>query len=119
MNTGNTVLYIYGEQVGLTGTDMLSTNVDMEVHTVDWYNGGLGDSVTGLIVTPLGEQYFGQPSDVPGNTNDPNGLAVFDFGPFPGNSPELGLILLTNGDRGGGAGGGATQDTEALLFIAP
>jgi len=30
-NTGNTVFYICGEQVGLTGTDMLSTNVDMDV----------------------------------------------------------------------------------------
>jgi subtilisin family serine protease len=29
MNTGNTVLLICGEQVGLTGTDMLATNVDM------------------------------------------------------------------------------------------
>ena len=28
MNTGNTVLFICGEQVGLTGTDMLATNVD-------------------------------------------------------------------------------------------
>ncbi|NIQ12785.1 MAG: hypothetical protein GWO08_23195, partial [Gammaproteobacteria bacterium] len=30
-NTGNTVMYICGEQIGLTGTDMLSTNVDMFV----------------------------------------------------------------------------------------
>jgi hypothetical protein len=119
MNTGNTVLYICGEQVGLTGTDMLTTNVDMEVYTDDWYNGGPGDSVTGLTVTPLGEQYFGVANDLPGNTYDPNGLSVFDFGPFPGNSPELGVMLLTNGDRGTGASGGATQDTEALLFTVP
>ena len=31
MNTGNTVLLICGEQIGLTGTDMLATNVDMDV----------------------------------------------------------------------------------------
>ena len=30
-NTGNTVLNICGEQIGLTGTDMLATNVDMDV----------------------------------------------------------------------------------------
>jgi hypothetical protein len=41
---------------------------------------------------------------------------VFDFGTFPGNSPELGILLFTNGDRGTGAHGGATQETEALLF---
>jgi minor extracellular serine protease Vpr len=44
---------------------------------------------------------------------------VYDFGAFPGNSPELGLMLITNGDRGAGNRGGATKDTEALLFLAP
>ena len=44
-------------------------------------------------------------------------MTVVDFGPFPGNSPELGVMLVTNGDRGDGARGGATQDTEALLFM--
>ena len=28
-------------------------------------------------------------------------------------------MLFTNGDRGGAARGGATEDTEALLFLAP
>jgi subtilisin family serine protease len=116
MNTGNTALYICGEQVGLTGTDMLATNVDMNVFTLDFYYGGPGDSIEGLTVTPLGERFFGLPNDVPGNANDPAGLLVFDFGVFPGNSPELGVLMFTNGDRGSGARGGATQETEALLF---
>ena len=119
MNTGNTVLIICGEQIGLTGTDLLATNVDMDVFAQDFYYGGPGDSVEGLTVTPLGEQYFGLPNDVAGNTYDGAGLSVFDFGPFPGNSSELGVMLVTNGDRGGGARGGATQGTEALLFLAP
>jgi hypothetical protein len=118
-NTGNTVLLICGEQIGLTGTDMLATNVDMSVEAFDFYYGGPGDFVDGLTVTPLGEQFYGVPSDVPGYTYDPAGLAVLDYGPFPGNSPELGLMLVTNGDRGTGARGGATQDTEALLFTLP
>jgi len=118
-NTGNTVLYICGEQVGLTGTDLLTTNVDMFVVAEDFYYGGPGDFVGGLTVTPLGEQYFGLPNDVAGNTNDPAGLSVFDFGAFAGNSAELGVMVLTNGDRGPGARGGATQDTEALLFTVP
>ncbi len=116
-NTGNTVLYICGEQIGLTGTDMLNTNVDMFVIAQDFYYGGPGDFVGGLTVTPLGEQYFGIPSDIPGKSEGQ--LTVLDFGPLPGNSAELGLMLITNGDRGGGARGGATQDTEALLFMAP
>jgi minor extracellular serine protease Vpr len=119
MNTGNTVLLICGEQIGLTGTDMLTTNVNMDVIAQDFYYGGPGDIVTGLTVTPLGERFFGVANDVAGNTYDPAGLAVYDFGPFPGNSPELGLLLFTNGDRGTGARGGATQATEALLFFAP
>ncbi len=56
---------------------------------------------------------------MPGNTNDPDALSVLDFGPFPGNSPELGLMLITNGDRGGGNRGGATKATEALLLKTP
>ena len=46
-------------------------------------------------------------------------MTVIDYGPFPGNTQELGMMLLTNGDRGTGARGGATQDTEAILFMAP
>jgi hypothetical protein len=116
MNTGNTVLYICGEQVGLTGTDMLATNVDMEVYAQDWYYGGPGDLVEGLTVTPLGEQYVGLPDDILGK--DYGTMTVYDFGPWPPNSPELGVMLVTNGDRGSGARGGATQATEALLFTA-
>jgi len=118
-NTGNTVLLICGEQVGLTGTDMEATNVDIAVEAQDWYYEGPGDFIDGLTVTPLGEQYYGIPADVPANTYDAAGLYVYDFGLFPGNTPELGLMLFTNGDRGSGARGGATQDTEALLFLVP
>lgn len=119
MNTGNTVLYVCAEQVGLTGADMLATNVNMSVEALDFYYGGPGDFVGGLTVTPLGERFFGLPNDVAGNTNNPAGLAVYDFGLFPGNTPELGLMLVTNGDRGAGARGGATKATEALLFTVP
>jgi hypothetical protein len=113
-NTGNTVLVICGEQVGMTGADMLATNVDMSVVAQDWYNGGPGDSIDGLTVTPLGEQYFGIPADIPGNSDGT--MTVIDFGPWPGNTPEEGVMLITNGDRGTGNRGGATEDTEALLF---
>jgi minor extracellular serine protease Vpr len=118
MNTGNTVLLVCGEQIGMSGGDLLATNVDMDVIAQDFYFGGPGDLVEGLTVTPLGERFFGEPSDVAGLSSDPAGLAVYDFGAFPGNSPELGLMLITNGDRGAGNRGGATKDTEALLFLA-
>lgn len=111
-NTGNTVLLICGEQVGLTGTDMLSTSVKMRVDSIDYYFGGPGDAVEGLTVTPLGERYFAQVPDIEGLGRD--NMSVIDFGPWPGNSDELGILLFTNGRNGG-----ATKDTEALQFRAP
>ena len=95
---------------------MLATNVDMDVYAQDWYYDGPGDWITDLTVTPLGEQYLGLPDDIAGKTE--GAMIVQDFGPFSGNTPELGVMLLTNGDRGSGARGGATYDTEALLFMA-
>lgn len=115
MNTGNTALYICAEQVGLTAADMLSRNVNMVVVAEDFYYGGPGDMVTGLTVTPLGERYVGFPADIPGKSTGT--MTVFDFGAFPGNTPELGVMLFTNGDRGAGNRGGATPATEALLFL--
>ncbi|HSG13497.1 MAG TPA: hypothetical protein VLA22_06485, partial [Gaiellaceae bacterium] len=119
MNTGNTVFYICGEQIGMNASNLLATNVDMAVVAQDFYYGGEGDEIDGLTVTPLGERFYGVPSDVAGNTIAAAGLGVYDFGPFPGNTPEAGLMLVTNGDRGTGARGGATKDTEALLFGMP
>ena len=90
----------------------------MRVEATDFYYGGPGDLVDDLTVTPLGERFvdFNGADDVPGKTNDADALEVYDFGPFPGNSPELGLMLFTNGDRGAGNRGGATKATESLLF---
>ncbi len=116
-NTGNTAFYICGEQVGLTRTDMLATNVDVEVRAQDLYYGVLSDLVTGLTITPLGELYYGIPEDIPGKSEGL--MQVIDFGPFPGNTPELGVMLFTNGDRGAGYRGGATEDTDAIFFTSP
>ena len=104
---------------------MLNTNVDMAVDAWDFYFGGPGDFVGGITVTPLGEQYVAfDPAtstyglaDIPGESAGEMG--VIDFSLFPGNTSELGLMLFTNGDRGEGARGGATQDTEALFFAVP
>jgi hypothetical protein len=116
-NTGNTVLLICGEQIGMNAANLLATNVNMAVLAQDFYFGGPSDLVEGLTVTPLGERFYGEPTDVGGKGD--GSLSVYDFGLFPGNSPELGLMLITNGDRGAGNRGGATEDTEALLFLAP
>jgi subtilisin family serine protease len=116
-NTANTALYICGEQVGLTGTDMLSTNVDVDVEAYDYGYGGPGDWVTGLTITPFGERFYGVPDDVPGKSRGL--MTVYDYGLFPGNTQELGILLFSNGDRGAGARGGATEATEALIVVPP
>ncbi len=115
-NTGNTALTICGEQIGMNAADLLTTQVNMDVFTDDFYFGGPGDEVTGLTVTPLGERYFGIPEDLAGKTN--GAVEVIDFGTFPGNTEELGIMLFTNGDRGTGNRGGATPESEALLLFA-
>lgn len=114
-NTANTVLTVCAEQVGLSGADLLTTPVDIAVQAQDFYYGGPGDLVEGLTVTPYGERFVGTADDIPGGGLGT--LEVTDFGQFPGNSPEHGILLFTNGDRGAGARGGATADTEALLFL--
>lgn len=113
-NTGNTVLFICGEQVGLTGTDVLSTRVDVEVLAQDFYFGGDADRIGPFTITPLGEQFVGMPADIVGNATAP--IDILDLGPYPGNTEEAGLLLFTNGDRGAGARGGATQSTEVIIL---
>ena len=116
-NTSNTVLYICGEQVGMNAANFFQ-NVDVDVIAQDFYFGGPGDLVEGLTIAPLGERFVGVANDVAGNTNDPEALTVLDFGPLPGNTDELGLLVFTNGDRGSGARGGATDATQYLIIGA-
>jgi len=115
-NTGNTALYICAEQVGLSGGDLGATNVDVDVQAFDFYYGGPGDLVTDLTITPYGERFYGIPNDIAGKAY--GSMTVYDFGLFPGNTPEYGVLLFTNGDRGTGHRGGATEATEAMLFLA-
>ena len=113
-NTGNTVLLVCGEGVGMGIAD-LGTAVSVDVRTTDFYHGGPGDSVEDLVVAPAGERFVGADPDVAAGGSA--ALSVTDYEEWPGNTDELGLLVLTNGDRGAGNRGGATQDTEALLLL--
>lgn len=115
-NTGNTVLTICAEQIGLGEADLLATTVDARVITRDFYYGGGDDVIEGLSITPLGEGLVGAAPDL--EAGETGTLDITDFGPWPGNSPEFGVMLFTNGDRGEGNRGGATEDTEAPLFLS-
>lgn len=113
-NTGNTVLTVCAEQVGLSPADYLLTNVDISVFAQDFYFGGPGDLIDDLTITPLGEQYVATVDDIAPRKKGT--MEVTNFGPQLGNTPELGIMLITNGDRGEGAHGGATRTTEMKLF---
>lgn len=99
----------------MTREDLLKTNVDVRVLAQDFLFEGAGDSVEGLTVTPGGERYFAETVDIGPKQN--GSIKVSDRGAFDGNSVELGLMLVTNGDRGSGKYGGATQDTELKLLL--
>jgi hypothetical protein len=113
-NTGNTVLTICGEQIGMNAANLGVTQVDMDVIAQDFYFGGPGDSVEGLTVTPLGERFVGVTGDIDGGAV--GSIDILDFGAFPGNSPELGVMVFTNSDRGAGNRGGATDDTDTVII---
>jgi minor extracellular serine protease Vpr len=113
-NTGNTVLLVCGEQIGMNATDLGVNQVDMDVVAQDFYFGGPGDSVEGLTVTPLGERFYGVAADIPGGST--GSIDIYDFGALPGNSPEVGVMVSTNGDRGAGARGGSTDATDTVII---
>lgn len=123
-NTGNTVLWLCGEQIGMNGADLAyygaGTVVGLDVYAADIYYGGPGDLVDGLAITPLGEEFFGYGAgyapvpDLAGLSSDT--MYVDWYGTWPGNTPQLGILLFSNGDRGAGSRGGATEATEAIVL---
>lgn len=111
--TGNYVLLLCGEQVGMNATNFFQP-VDVEAFAFDFYFGGPGDEVDPFTVSPLGERFLGLPDDVAGNST--GSMDIVDFGEV-GTDANLGILLFTNGDRGPGNRGGATEETEALYFF--
>lgn len=121
-NTGNTVLVICGEQIGLTSADLATTRLSISVDATDFYFGGPGDSVGPFTIVPGGDQYVmsdgagGPAGDIPGRSTARAFIESFPL--LPGTTPELGILLQTNSDRGPGAHGAATLATEAKLVYA-
>ena len=121
-NTANTALYLCAEQVGLSGADLAyygaGTNVGLDVYAADIYYGGPGDLVSDLVITPYGEAFYGYRA---GGTDvaplSTGTLYVDYYGTWPGNTDDLGILLFSNGDRGSGCRGGATEATETILLF--
>jgi minor extracellular serine protease Vpr len=115
MNTANTVLYLCAEQIG---SPLPLQEIDAFVLAVDAYFGGPGDSIPDVTFAPFGDALAPpSPPDVPAGGSDVMGSAGFTEDSA---SPrEKGLLVFTNSDRGPSSRGGATADTEALIFIPP
>jgi hypothetical protein len=99
-NSANTVMLVCAEQIGLSKA-ITNTAINLSAFVDDRYYGGMGDSITGMTITPFGEQYIGdfEQGEVGVTTLGPDGedrLTVLDFGPLP-NHTEKGLLLLFRG----------------------
>ena len=125
-NSGNTVLNICGEQLGL-GPSGLGTPLSADVFAVDiYFTGQVTDVITDVRFAPLGERYF----PVVGTSGFGGGdiaaggtaiLNVLDFGTAGTNPGELGVLLFTDGARAGASGvfkTGSPQANEAIAIHA-
>lgn len=145
-NTANTVLRVCGDQIGLNLEDHIlkgeRQELYFEVEAYDFLYGGPGDILANFTIVPFGERYTDNPgldlsamwplrenledarSDIaPGEEGE---LLIYDM--LNGkknqehkhiNSKSYGALVFTNSNRGEGARGAATHDTEALLLLAP
>jgi minor extracellular serine protease Vpr len=109
-NSGNTVLTICAEQIGMNATN-LGQEIDMLALAVDiYFTGNVTDYLTDITVIPGGERYLGLVDDIAFGATET--LTVLDFGADGTNPTETGVLLLLDG------AGGAPADNEALAITA-
>lgn len=96
-NSANTVMLLCANQIGMTAKDFF-TPLRMVAIANDFYYGGDGDILSGITLTPLGEQYLGlfasshtTAATLATHVNDQ--LHILNFGPLTNNT-ETGLLLL-------------------------
>ncbi len=101
VQSGNTVLLICGEQIGMDAANFLQP-IDVTALAVDdGFSGEVTDVLEGVTLAPLGEQYLGVFAAggagatrlLPGGRDK---LEVLDVGPSSNNT-ETGLLLLNRG----------------------
>ena len=113
-NSGNTVLTICGEQIGMNA-DNFSDPMDVAAYIADIYFQGIyTDAIEDITISPLGEQYLGVfDAGGVGATTLASGatdkLRVLDFGQTT-NTTEMGLMLLYRD--------GAVRNVEAAALYA-
>lgn len=106
-NSGNTVLTICGEQIGMNAGDYY-TPMTLDVLALDWYfSGAYTDAITGMPIAPLGERYLGLVDTIdPYSSGE---LTVYDFGRAGTNRTESGLLLFTTAADDTGWSGAAME----------
>ena len=120
-NSGNTVLTLCGEQIGMDASDF-GTPISADLVAFDiYFTGRATDQITGIEFSPLGERYFPVIGDDGFGSGDvaaggSETLTVLDFGETGTNPSETGVLLFTDGARAGGVKIGAPQDAEAIAL---
>ncbi|NGX17430.1 S8 family serine peptidase [Wenzhouxiangella sp. XN24] len=110
-NSANQVLLVCNTQIG---NQALFAPMNALAYVDDVSFGGSFNAAP-TVFAPLGERFF-TPDLTDLSPGQSGQMTVLDFGAAGNNPGELGLLLITNGDRGAGAHGGATAETEAILF---
>ncbi len=119
-NSSTTVLLACGEDLGLPDVvDNLNnentfSQVTASFFAVDAYFGGPGATLGPVVIAPFGEQFFASAEDVAGGVEGT--LTVTDFGALPGNSPEFGVLMITDAFRGLDNTGASLPRSEAVLL---
>lgn len=103
-NSGNTVMLICGEQIGMNADNFFQP-MDVNAQATDFYYGGPGDALSGITISPLGEQYLGVfANGGVGFTElahlERDTLQIYDFG-FLTNNTETGLLMMYRDGAGG------------------
>ena len=114
MKSGNTVMFICGEQIGMNAANFFDP-MDISVLAVDNYFTGLvTDAIDGITIAPLGEQYLAlfEQGGIGATFLAPaqgDRLRFVDYGETTNNS-EAGLMLLYRN--------GAPQGVEVAVLYA-
>ena len=144
-NTANTVLRICSEQIGMTLEEHIlggkRQEITVEVEAYDYLYGGPGDILAQFNMIPFGERYTNNPGisspaiwplreplkeaheDI--QPDGSSALSVYDMLNGIGESHDninpqsYGALIFTNSNRGEGARGAATFETESILLLAP
>ncbi len=119
--SGNMVLVVCAEQVGLTQAD-LGRAIDFQVEARDWYNSGaVTDSTGRLVIRPGGERFVASGGDVAAGATAQ--WTITDRGAAGTNPADLGVLLFVDAPRPNGTWlirSGAPDRREALVIeVAP